>query len=468
MVVGVLPAGVVTVPQAALEARPVSVGAIEQRTASWPATPIQRWMQAHDEANPGSGYYVLPFTWSLPGRVDWAAFTGAMRVTCERYPILTAGLRRGPGGWVQQPQPFEAVPVQLQDATGLTGEEREACLRDAYDDSCRRPFRLTAEPPMRMRVVQLAEEFLVLGAAHVAVCDIESMAVVTADLWSAYRGLAAGTGVDLPPAAVRFAEYATRRAAQSPTDGDLQWWRDRLRGADLTCPLPVDLPEGLANPVGPTAYWKIGGPPTALAAHAIATRERCSEHAVLLAAFALVLSRRTGTTSVVVSSPYSLRRSPDLFGVVGPLTDVLWLPVPVADGGLGAQVRPAFREILGALSHPCPVDVLTRQVAADGGHAQGPNVQCVFYPPERVANPEWVVSSVAVKHTVPVPLLTGPLQSPFWLDLTIAGERNQPDTDFSLVYRTDLFRPGTARELAVELEQVILGAAPGNGGAGHA
>lgn len=434
------------------------------RTASWPITPIQRWMQAHDEAHAASGYYVLPFTWSVPGQVDWPAFTEALRTICERFPVLVAGLRADGDQWRQEVLPFASVPLDLVDGTGVGDDEREAWLQQMYVESCRTPFRLTEEPPVRMRVVQLVEEFLVLGAAHVAVCDIESMAIVTADLWAAYEGLVAGTGVALPPAAPTFGEYATRQAAQPTREADLAWWRERLHDVDLVCPVPVDLPAGLIEPVGPTDYWKIGGRATAIAAHAIATRERCSEHTVLLAAFSLMLARRSGSTAVVVSDPVSLRRTAALFSMVGPLTDVLWIPVPVEGADLGAVIRPAFRQVLGGLARPVPVDVLAREVTGQADGVTGPNVQCVYYPPERVSNPEWVASSVAVKQVMPVPLLTGPLQSPFWLDLTIAAERNQPDNDFSLVYRTDLFRPETARAMAAEIEETILAAAEAGGG----
>jgi hypothetical protein len=66
---------------------------------------------------------------------------------------------------------------------------------------------------------------------------------------------------------------------------------------------------------------------------------------------------------------------------------------------------------------------------------------------------------VKVNQVMPVYLLTGPVDTPFWLDLTIAGERVQPDTDYSLVYRSDLFRPETARAMAGEIEATILGEA---------
>jgi hypothetical protein len=69
---------------------------------------------------------------------------------------------------------------------------------------------------------------------------------------------------------------------------------------------------------------------------------------------------------------------------------------------------------------------------------------------------------VKVKQVMPVYLLTGPLDTPYWLDLTIAGEKIQPDTDYSLVYRSDLFRPETARAMADEIEATILGGADGS------
>jgi non-ribosomal peptide synthetase component F len=221
----------------------------------------------------------------------------------------------------------------------------------------------------------------------------------------------------------------------------------------------VDFSDGLRSPVGPTAYHKIGAQAAAIQVHAIATERRCSEHAVLLAAFGLVLASRCGRSSFVLSCPVSLRRSAELFGVFGPLTDMMWFRIDVTGSTVRECVRPVFKDILTALSHPCPISAVASQVVggSPASLAALPNMQCEYFPPERIANPRWVTSSVKVKEVMPVYLLTGQLQSPFWLDLTVAGEPIQPDTDYSLVYRTDLFHPSTVQRMAADVEACIFG-----------
>jgi hypothetical protein len=430
-----------------------------QRADEWPATPIQRWMTAQDEANPQSGYWVLPFTWSIAGQVDWASFAGAFEAICARYPVLLASMQRHGDTLVQSVRPFAEVPMELRDATDLADDERDRLLQASYEEYCRKPFRLTEQPPVRVLVIQLDDEFLVFGAYHQAVCDIESMAIFVAEFSALYESFVEGVQPDLPPVPMDFSEYAARvlPASRQQEVDNLAFWRERLRDVALQCPLPVDYPEGVRNPVGPTAYFKIGGQPTALAVHAIATENRCSEYAVLASVLAIVLSRHSGRSSVVISSPVSRRRSPELFGVFGPLTDLTWLRVDVHGSSLRETLPSTFRSILETLSRPCPIDVLSREAPVGAsGLPVGPNIQSQFFPPERIANPEWVSSSVKVKKVMPVYLLTGPLHSPFWLDLTIAGERNQPDTDFSLVYRCDLFHPDTVKALAGQIESCIL------------
>ncbi len=434
------------------------------RAAEWPATPIQRWMAAHEEANPDSGHYVLPFTWTVPGQVDRPAFTAAFREICDRYPVLRGALRRQDGGgWVQQVLPHSEVVVDLLDGrTAAAGEARQRLLQDSYDRYCRAPFCLSEQPPIRVQVIQLEQEFLVFGAYHQAVCDIESMAVFTDQLWELYFAATEGRPPQLPEPAVDFSEYARRAAASADRQlaDNLPYWRDQLRDVPLRCPLPVDHPDASAEPAGPTTYIKIGRQPAALAAHAVATANKCSENTVLVSAFALALARRAGQRSVVVASPFSQRRSADLFGVVGPLTELTWMRVDVPDGhDLAAILPTTFRSILGALARPCPIDVVARELGVRPGGTEGPVLQTQYFPPERVAIPEWITQSVRVKDVMPVHLLTGPLQSPFWFDLTIAGERRQEDTDFSLTYRTDLFRPETAQGIADDIEAAIMRAA---------
>jgi Condensation domain len=425
----------------------------------WPATPIQAWMRAHDEENPTSGYYVLPFTWSISGQVDWRSFTAAFEAMCTRYPVLRAAMRRDADAWTQAVRPYSEVPVSRRDLSGISGEELDRMLRGAYDEYCRRPFRLTEEPPIRVLVLQLADEALVLGAFHQIACDIESMAVFNQEFGLLYDACVDGRDPDLPEPGLDFGEYASRvwPGQRDQAVDNLAFWRDTLRGVDVRCPLPVDFPENADRPVGPAEYHKIGAQPTARAVHALALRTRCSEHSILLAALTMMLARRCGRSSFVLSAPISLRRSAELFRAFGPMTDMVWMRLDVPEPAtLEEHARAVFRGILQTLSRPCPIDAVARQHSGPDGRPVIPNLQCQYFPAERITNPEWVVSSVRVKQVMPVYLLTGPLDTPYWLDLTIAGEKVQPDTDYSLVYRSDLFRPETAREMADEIGETIL------------
>jgi Condensation domain len=431
----------------------------------WPATPIQSWMRAHDEDNPASGYYVLPFTWSISGQVDWRCFTAAFETMCTRYPVLRAALRRSGDAWMQTVRPYSEVPVQLRDVRAVSGEELDRLLQSSYDECCRKPFRLTEEPPIRVLVLQLAEEALVLGAFHQIACDIESMAVFNQEFGLLYDAYVAGTEPDLPQQGLDFAQYAsrvwpTRREQEAK---NLAFWQEKLSGVDVRCPLPVDFPENKANPVGPAEYFKIGAQLTARAVHALALKIRCSEHSILLAALTMMLARRSGRSSFILSAPISLRRSAELFRSFGPFTDMVWMRLDVPEQTtLGEHAKAMFRSILETLSRPCPIDVVARQISGPDGPLVIPNLQCQYFPAERITNPEWVMSSVKVKQVMPVYLLTGPLDTPFWLDLTVAGEKIQPDTDYSLVFRSDLFRPETAREMAGEIEATILAGTDGS------
>ncbi len=268
----------------------------------------------------------------------------ALAAVAARHEALrTRGEERG-GRPVGRLEPPPAPRLPVADLGVLAPEPRGAEAARAAAAWMRRRFDLGASPLLRAALLRLgaAEHRLVLATHHFAV-DGWSMRVLLGEIAELYPAAAAGRVARLP-APARFADHARRErreAAAGAWDGQLDWWRRRLAGAE-PLELPADRPpadhhSGAAPTLrGVTLRWSLPEPLTARL-EALGRAAGSTLFTTLLAGLQGLLSRLTGQGDPVVATAVSNRYRPELEGVVGPLSNTL-----VLRAGLGGD--PGFRE----------------------------------------------------------------------------------------------------------------------------
>jgi hypothetical protein len=407
-------------------------------------------MRLHRNSFAISGYIPLPDGATVADAAD------DLRYLVCRYSALRTRLAYAADGSPQQVAAASGeMAMEVVDAGGADPEKVAAELHRCYDGHV---FDETREWPVRWAAVTSngAATHAVWTISHL-VADGPSMVTMLADLADRDRTAdkAAEPVTSMQP--IELARWQASPEGQRKSAAALRRWERLLRD------IPARRFAGSADPRKPP-YWELGysSPASHLASRLVAARTDTSTSTVMLAAFAVTLSRITGIAPAVVQLVMNNRYRRELAGTVSPLA----LPAPVVievDAGFDEVVRRTWRKALGAyqLSYydPRARDELIARVSAERGEPV--DVDC--YVNDRrvlIAEPD---SELPAPDEVSAALERSELRWGWQKD--IAGNRlfvhvmGVPGTaDFSLSADTRYLSPADMEAFARELEAVLADA----------
>ena len=209
----------------------------------------------------------------------------------------------------------------------------------------RAPFDLASGPLLRGGLWRLEDELhLFFLALHHNIFDEWSQGVLFRELAAAYTAETAGasTRVDLPDLPIQYADYAEWQAAWmqgEAAQAQLAYWKAKLAGAPQVFELPADHPRpAVQTSRGDTRTIRMPvGPLDGL--RRLARQEQVTLFTTLLAAFAVLLHRYTSQTDLLIGTPITNRRYPELENLIGFFLNTLALRLDLSG-------EPTFRTLL--------------------------------------------------------------------------------------------------------------------------
>src|SRR5437588_9051611 len=282
----------------------------------YPLAPLQEGILYHCLLEPEAAPYLLQQSFTLDGPLEPAVLAAAFEALVARHGALRTAF-----SWRRTPRPVQVVfrearlPVQHLDWSRLSAARQEAHLEGFLAADRRRGLDLDRAPLLRLALIRLAPGRLrVLLTSHHAILDAWSEGILFGELTELCRAALLGTQARLPEPRP-YAGYLAWLAAQDQGAAEA-YWKRCLRG--IRSPTPLELPAPISPPdpvAGGRAEARLQLPDsTAAALRALGVRERVTTSTVLLAAWALLLSRYSGRRDVVFGTVVS-GRPPDLPGV---------------------------------------------------------------------------------------------------------------------------------------------------------
>ncbi|TQM77906.1 amino acid adenylation domain-containing protein/thioester reductase-like protein [Saccharothrix saharensis] len=387
-----------------------------------------------------AGAYVMFAALRVAGEVDEDRLRAAVRTVMGRHEALRTRIVDVDG--VPEQQVVDDVPADVVFSSVSGQAELDAFLVSEVDT----PFDLAVAPLLRVRVVRVGPgDTAVVFSAHHIVCDDLSLGVVAGEVGDVYAGSTP------EPVGAQFPDYVhwqADRLADGERQRQLDHWHDRLAGAPDVLDLASDRPR---TPHRTTA----GGShrftvPAALTGKlAEVTRAHgCTTFAGLLAAFGVLLSRRSGADDLVIGSPTTHRPFPELERSVGMFVTTTALRLDLSGDPTVADLLGRARgTAIDALDHAeVSFDEVAARVAPRRDLAHHPVFQVML-----VLNRGGATGSWAGMDAAELPVDRGTSR----FDLTLHVRETDGDWPANLDYSTDLFDADTVARLADHLLTVL-------------
>ncbi|HZO71111.1 MAG TPA: amino acid adenylation domain-containing protein, partial [Ktedonobacteraceae bacterium] len=309
-------------------------------------SPLQQGMLFHTLYTPQSGIYCEQIEMALSafprwnrGATDVAAFKRAWQLAIERHSILRTAFL-----WDGLEEPLQAVrqrvrfPWEELDLQGLSEEEQVERIRTFQQLDLLREFDLSRAPLMRLTLFLLApDRYHFLWTHHHILLDGWSVALLLEEISISYTALQQGREPALPRPPL-YRDYITWLQKQNLAEAEL-FWRRHLTGFVSPTPLIGNVAEKVSQPQLPASRQQNGATEerdcseqelrlsreTTDALRTFARRHQLTLNTLAQGAWALLLSRYSGTADVVFGTTVSTRPAdiPAVEAMIGLLINTL-------------------------------------------------------------------------------------------------------------------------------------------------
>ncbi|WP_342671594.1 amino acid adenylation domain-containing protein, partial [Rhodococcus phenolicus] len=218
-----------------------------ERPERIPLSLAQSRMWFLNRFDPDSTAYNLPMALRISGALDVAALRAAVADVVARHESLRTVYPETTDGPVQIVLPVGRSVPEI-DVEQVSAEEAVAAVTTFMV----RPFDVTSDVPLRLRLFDLGgDEFVLAMAVHHISADGASMAPFVRDVMVAYSARIDGGVPSWEPLAVQYADYALWQRSVLGSEDDpsslisqqLTYWRGALAGLPDQLELPADRPR---------------------------------------------------------------------------------------------------------------------------------------------------------------------------------------------------------------------------------
>ena len=408
-----------------------------------------------DRMDPGNPAFNLTRAYRLRGPLDEPALRRALDEVVRRHEALRTTFAWRDGDPVQVIAPAAPVPLAAEDLRGV--DDADAPLARVLEEEARHRYDLAAGPLFRARLVRVSddERVLVLSMHH-AVSDGWSIGVLLRELEALYGAFAAGREPPLAPPPMQYGDYAAwqrRRLSGEFLERQLAWWRERLAGAPALLELPTDRPRPAEQTYRGAEESAAVPAETMRRLRAVAREEGATPYMVLLAAFAIFLSRWSGQDDVVVGTPIAGRTREETEPLIGFFVNTLALRIGLSGNpGFRALLRRVRETTLGAYQHQeVPFEKLVDELKVERSLRHSPVFQALF----ALQNFEAAPLRLGGCEAEPLPLGAGTSKN----DLSLYAREEGDGLACVLNYNPDLFDAATIRRMLGHFRTLLGGIA---------
>ncbi|MBD2910467.1 amino acid adenylation domain-containing protein [Burkholderia pseudomallei] len=394
----------------------------------------------------------------LDGPLNREVLQRALNRIVMRHEALRTCFAREEGEPIQVIQPHADLTVSYHDLR--EAEQTEQRAKDLSQAHASAPFDLSRDLPVRVLLLQLADEAHVVQVVmHHIASDGWSVGVFLQELSALYGSFIAEQGDPLAPLPLQYADYAAwqrRWLASGQLEKQGAFWQTNLSGAPTLLELPTDRPRPpKQSHAGASVEVKLGA---ALSERVkrLSQRHGVTPYMTLLSSWAAVLSRLSGQEEVVIGSPVAGRNRTEVEALIGFFVNTLALRLDLSsEPTVGELLKRTKAQVLSAQAHQdLPFDQVVERVKPPRSTAHPPLFQVMFVWQNMPAG-ELTIPGLTIR-AVETPLQTAQFE------LTLSLQEAGDDIVGHLNYASALFDESTVRRYVTYWCRLLEGMTAGS------
>ncbi|WP_444997367.1 amino acid adenylation domain-containing protein [Aliikangiella sp. IMCC44359] len=426
------------------------------REQSLPLSFSQQRLWFIDQLEPGSSQYNMPMALRLKGELNQSALQQSLDAIIARHEVLRTTYQTGEDGeGCQVIHAAQALTIKQLDLSHLADSEREAeVMRLAVEDS-QRGFDLSADLMLRVSLLVLSdtESVLLFNLHHIA-SDGWSMGVLTQEFVGLYQAYSEGREARLPPLAIQYADFAHWQRewlSGERLESELSYWEGQLSGIPAVHSLPLDKPRPVVQSVAGASLSQSLSLSLSEELQTLSQSNDATLFMTLQTAFAVLLSRYSHESDIVMGTPIANRTHSSLSPLIGFFVNTLVLRNQI-EGELSFNelLQQSKQMSLSAFEHQhLPFEMLVERLQPTRSFSHTPLFQVMFVlqnnESSELSLPKLTLSAVENPHQVAK------------YDLTLSVKESPDGLLLNWEYCTDLFEADTIKRLTQSFEVLLQG-----------
>jgi amino acid adenylation domain-containing protein len=312
-----------------------------------PLSASQEGLWVLHQLTPDSATYNVIYLFKLKGGVNYQFLESSLNELIHRHEILrTVYSTDDEEKPIQVVRPFEAFLLPTLDYSSLKPDEKGQTLRTYAIEQGSKPFDLRSGPVCRFTLLNVGpeEDYLFFAIHHIAFDDW-SRHIFIQDLIQLYEAYQSGREPKLTALPIQYTDYAFWQKEWIIGETRTKFvnhWRKILSGELPILALSTDHPRPAnQEPRGFRHDFELS-PSFSERIKEFCRNERLTPSIVLIAGYAILLTRYTGQEDIIIGCPFANRPRSEQDGSIGYFVNILPIRLNL---GSNLSVRELLKQV---------------------------------------------------------------------------------------------------------------------------
>ena len=427
--------------------KPAIITALEQEPLKYSGFPLsdgQRGILLMQQLAPASHCYNQVCLLKLSSDVNSSLLQQALAQLLTQQPMLAARLHPIEAGFVQQPGIYTSSDIFQQHSISHDSDLQHLLAQEAD-----RPFKLGAEPLLRVLLLQGGEPHLLLVCHHL-IADFWALDLLTRQLQQHYQQLHSHGQPQANSASYKDYVLHERQWLESPEAAEAQqYWQQKLTPLPPLLELPADYPRPQQPAfTGSEFAFSLGELLTSQLKQQ-ARAAQVTPFVWVLSCLQTLLHRYTGETVIAIGTPMANRLQREHQQVIGHFTNPVTLLADFSHNiSFKALLSHNKKQLLQAMKYQAyPLQNLIEHLKPQRDNNTSPLFQVAL---------SWnQISDAAPLKGRLIESVSLMEQRGAIFDLTLTAFDSGDNIQLSLRYNNSLFKPETIKRISQHLRALI-------------